>query len=79
MPNADAWELAGFAGRLDVAAYLTADQLASQYRVLVDVLLDAQEQSLTGVGRDELLAAVRDRIADATDAMIAERLTRSEA
>jgi hypothetical protein len=53
-------------GRLDVAAYLTADQLAAQYRVLVDVLLDAQEHSLTGVGRDELLAAVRDRIADAT-------------
>jgi hypothetical protein len=37
-PNADAWELAGFPGRLDVAAYLTADQLAAQYRVLVDVL-----------------------------------------
>lgn len=69
---------AGFPGRLDVAAYLTADQLASQYRVLVDVLLDAQEHSLTGVGRDELLAAVRDRITDATDAMIAERLTRPE-
>src|ERR1700722_6248577 len=79
MPNADAWELAGFPGRLDVAAYLTADQLASQYRVLVDVLLDAQEHSLTGVGRDELLAAVRDRITDATDAMIADRLTRPEA
>jgi len=78
-PNADAWELAGFPGRLDVAAYLTADQLAAQYRVLVDVLLDAQEHSLTGVGRDELLAAVRDRIADATDAVTAERLIRPEA
>src|SRR5579864_7422532 len=78
-PNADAWELAGFPGRLDVAAYLTADQLAAQYRVLVDVLLDAQEHSLTGVGRDELLAAVRDRIADATDTMTADRLSRPEA
>ena len=78
-PNADAWELAGFPGRLDVAAYLTADQLAAQYRVLVDVLLDAQEHSLTGVGRDELLTAVRDRIADATDAVTAERLIRPEA
>jgi hypothetical protein len=78
-PNADAWELAGFPGRLDVAAYLTADQLAAQYRVLVDVLLDAQEHSLTGVGRDELLAAVRDRIADATDSMTAEHLIRPEA
>jgi hypothetical protein len=73
-PNADAWELAGFPGRLDVAAYLTADQLAAQYRVLVDVLLDAQEHSLTGVGRDELLAAVHYRIANATDEVTAERL-----
>lgn len=77
-PNADAWELAGFPGRLDVAAYLTADQLAAQYRVLVDVLLDAQEHSLTGVGRDELLAAVRDRIAEAAGPAAAERLTRPE-
>jgi uncharacterized protein (TIGR02677 family) len=74
-PNADAWELAGFPGRLNVAAYLTADQLAAQYRVLVDVLLDAQEQSLTGVGRDDLLAAVRERIAAATDHATADRLT----
>src|SRR5258708_28666130 len=78
-PNADAWELVGFPGRLDIAAYLTADQLAAQYRVLVDVLLDAQEHSLTGGGRDELRPAVRDRIAHATDAVIAERLTRPEA
>ena len=78
-PSADVWELAGFPGRLDIAAYLTADQLSAQYRMLVDVLLDAQEHSLTGVGRDELLVAVRDRIADATDAVTAERLTRPEA
>ncbi len=75
VPGADAWELAGFPGRLNVAAYLTADQVAAQYRVLVDVLLDAQEHSLTGVSRDELLAAVRERIAAATDARTAERLT----
>jgi uncharacterized protein (TIGR02677 family) len=74
-PGADAWELAGFPGRLNVAAYLTADQVAAQYRVLVDVLLDAQEHSLTGVGRDELLTAVKERIAAATDAPTAERLT----
>jgi hypothetical protein len=77
-PGADAWELAGFPGRVNVAAYLTADQVAAQYRVLVDVLLDAQEHSLTGVGRDELLAAVRERIAAATDAPTAERLTSPE-
>lgn len=74
-PNADAWELAGFPGRLHVAAYLTADQLAAQYRVLVDVLLDAQEHSLTGVGRDDLVAAVRERIAAVTDRATADRLT----
>jgi uncharacterized protein (TIGR02677 family) len=74
-PNADAWELAGFPGRLNVATYLTADQLAAQYRVLVDVLLDAQEQSLTGVGRDDLLTAVRERIAAATGLATADRLT----
>lgn len=74
-PDVDDWELAGFPGRLDVAAYLTADQHAAQYRILVDVLLDAQEQSLTGVSRDELLAGVRDRIAAATDTAMAERLT----
>jgi uncharacterized protein (TIGR02677 family) len=77
-PNADAWELAGFPGRLNVAAYLTADQLAAQYRVLVDVLLDAQEQSLTGVGRDDLLVAVRERLAAATDPATADRLTDPE-
>ena len=77
-PTADAWELAGFPGRLNVAAYLAADQLAAQYRVLVDVLLDAQEQSLTGVGRDDLLTAVRDRIAAATDPATADRLTSPE-
>src|SRR5215468_3032465 len=76
--HADAWELAGFPGRLDVAAYLTTDQLAAQYRVLVDVLLDAQENSLTGVGRDDLLAAVRDRIATAADSATADRLTSPE-
>lgn len=29
-PSADAWELAGFPGRLNVAAYLTPDQLAAE-------------------------------------------------
>lgn len=71
----DGWELAGFPGRLKVAAYLTADQHAAQYRLIVDALLDAQEHSLTGVGRDELFVAVRDRLLAATDAEAAERLT----
>jgi uncharacterized protein (TIGR02677 family) len=78
IPEIDTWELAGFPGRLNVAAYLTADQAAAQYRVLVDVLLDAQEHSLTGVGRDELLAGVRERVAAATDQPTADRLTSPE-
>ena len=49
-----------------------------QYRVLVDVLLDAKEHPLTGVGRDELLASVRERIAAATDQATAGRLTSPE-
>jgi uncharacterized protein (TIGR02677 family) len=73
-PDIDTWALAGFPGRLDIAAYLTTEH-AAQYRVLVDVLLDAQEHSLTGVGRDELLARVRDRLAVGTDPAAADRLT----
>ena len=76
--DVDSWVLAGFPGRLTVAAYLTADQHAAQYRLIVDALLDAQEQSLTGVGRDELLAKVRDRITAATDPAAAERLTHQD-
>ncbi|MGH3422535.1 MAG: DUF2397 family protein, partial [Streptosporangiaceae bacterium] len=74
-PDVDTWALAGFPGRLDIAAYLTADQHAAQYRVLVDVLLDAQEHSLTGVGRDELLVKVRERVGASTDPATADRLT----
>lgn len=74
----DGWELAGFPGRLKVAAYLTADQHAAQYRLIVDALLDAQEHSLTGVSRDELFAAVRDRLLTATDVPTADRLTSTD-
>lgn len=74
----DAWELVGLPGRLDAASYLTADQHATQYRVIVDALLDVQEHSLTGVGRDELLQRIRDRIALVADAATAARLTGSE-
>jgi uncharacterized protein (TIGR02677 family) len=72
-PEVDPWELAGFPGRLDVVAYLTAEH-AAQYRVIVDVLLDAQEHSLTGVSRDELLASVHVSIASAAGQATADRL-----
>ncbi len=76
--DVDSWELAGFPGRLTVAAYLTADQHAAQYRLIVEALLDAQEQSLTGVSRDELLARIRDRIRATIDPVAAERLTHQD-
>src|SRR5260370_13489806 len=76
-PDIDTLALAGFPGRLDIAAYLTAEH-AAQYRVLVDVLLDAQEHSLTGVGGDELRARVGARLAVGTDPAAADRLTRPD-
>lgn len=77
-PEVDSWELAGLPGRLDVAAYLTADQHAAQYRLIVDVLLDAQEQSLTGTGRDELFDQIRQRITGSAGAATAAWLTAPE-
>lgn len=77
-PEVDSWELAGLPGRLDVAAYLTADQHAAQYRLIVDVLLDSQEQSLTGTGRDELFDQVRQRITGSAGAATAAQLTAPE-
>ena len=47
------WALTGLPGRLDVASYLTEPH-APLYRLIVDVLLERQRTSLTGVGRDEL-------------------------
>ena len=71
----DPWVLAGLPGRLGIASYLTADQYAAQYRVIVDALLDIQGHSLTGVGRDDLEAAVRERIAAFARPELADRLT----
>jgi uncharacterized protein (TIGR02677 family) len=75
----DPFELAGFPGRLDVAAYLTADQYAAQYRVIVDALLDAQEHSLTGAGRDEIMTKIREVLSTQTDGATVERLTGPDA
>lgn len=53
----DAWQLAGLPGGLREASYLTvadADRTGPQYRAVVDVLLAQQQESLTGVGLDEL-------------------------
>lgn len=53
----DAWQLAGLPGGLREASYLTVsstERTGAQYRALVDVLLAQQQESLTGIGLDEL-------------------------
>ncbi|MCK2258873.1 MULTISPECIES: DUF2397 domain-containing protein [unclassified Crossiella] len=47
---------------MEIASYLTAQDHAAQYRLIVDVLFEAQAVTLTGVGRDELLAALGERV-----------------
>jgi uncharacterized protein (TIGR02677 family) len=47
---------------MPIAAYLTEPN-APIYRLIVDILLDQQRVSLTGVGRDELAALVHERLA----------------
>ncbi len=59
----DLWQLAGLPGGLRLASYLTASGpgMAAQYRLIVDVLLDQQQQTLTGVPHDTLAALVAER------------------
>ncbi len=59
--SADPWLLAGVPDGLKMASYLTADR-SPQYRLIVDVLLDEQQHSLTGVAHDELEVLVRERL-----------------
>lgn len=70
----DPWQLAGMPGGLKLASYLTADKTASQYRLIVDVLLDQQQHSLTGVSFEELEALVRTRVAGTAGPAVADRL-----
>lgn len=61
LDTVDAWRLVGFPGVLSEASYLIARN-AAQYRLIVDVLLDQQQHSLTGVSRSELANLVRQRV-----------------
>ncbi|MEU7999347.1 DUF2397 domain-containing protein [Micromonospora sp. NPDC049060] len=54
----DLWQLAGLPGGLIEASYLTG-KYASQYRVVVDVLLDQQQHTLTGVPAADLPLLLR--------------------
>jgi uncharacterized protein (TIGR02677 family) len=61
--GAGRWPLAGLPGGLTLASYLTAEPAAAaQYRLIVDVLLDEQERSLTGVSRPGLEVLLRARL-----------------
>jgi uncharacterized protein (TIGR02677 family) len=56
-----AWLLLGLPGTVAAASFLTS-ALAPQYRLIVDILAERQTQSLTGVGHDELLGLLRERL-----------------
>lgn len=56
-----AWAMLPLPGQSTAASYLTGP-LAKQYRLIVDILDDERNVSLTGVGFDELAALVRGRL-----------------
>ncbi|MFI6089553.1 DUF2397 domain-containing protein [Streptomyces sp. NPDC051218] len=58
VPEIDGWALAGLPGRVTFASYLTGRNSAA-FRLIVDVLLEAQGRSLTGVARSELPRLLR--------------------
>lgn len=61
-PEVDLWQLVGLPGMLPVASYLTSSTHAPLYRLIVDLLLDQQQQSLQGVAHDDLDHLVRDSL-----------------
>ncbi len=58
-----AWTMLPLPGQSTAAAYLTGP-LAKQYRLIVDILDDERNVSLTGVGFDHLDAQIRRRLPD---------------
>lgn len=71
----DLWQLAGLPGGLRLASYLTAGAgTAAQYRLIVDVLLEQQQHTLTGVSHDQLGALVASRVAELAGPAAADRL-----
>lgn len=71
----DPWALAGLPGGLTLASYLTASpETVSQYRLIVDTLLDQQDQSLTGIAHDDLAHQLHIRLAHAATPATATRL-----
>ncbi|WP_327640790.1 DUF2397 domain-containing protein [Kribbella sp. NBC_00482] len=69
----DTWALAGLPGRATVPAYLVS-RYAAQYRVIVDILLAEQDNSLTGLSYDEVAAAASAHLARALTPEVADEL-----
>ncbi|MDQ1019869.1 DUF2397 domain-containing protein [Streptomyces afghaniensis] len=74
----DAWALAGLPGRVRFASYLTVRNSAP-YRLIVDVLLEAQARSLTGVARVDLPRLLREHAAERYGEGVVEGLLREDA
>jgi hypothetical protein len=69
---ADPWA-AHLPGQELVPAYFVS-RLAAQYRAIVEVMLEAQDTSLTGVAFDEVLARIRAYVADLVSPEVADEL-----
>ncbi len=66
----DAWSLLVLPGTLPAASFLTSPR-ASQYRLIVGIMAERQTQSLTGVGHDEFVAVLRERLPGDAEALLA--------
>jgi uncharacterized protein (TIGR02677 family) len=55
------WNYLGLPGQMRVATYLTAD-LATVYRLIVDVMLENQPQYLSGIQHDQLITLVCEQL-----------------
>lgn len=69
-----AWALLALPGAEPAAAYLTGP-LAKQYRLIVDLLADQRNVTLTGVGFDELSSLIRERLPEANAAELLDELS----
>jgi len=68
----DPW--AGFLPGQDLVPAYLASHLAAQYRAIVDVVLDAQDRSLTGLAFDDVHAALRTGLTDRLGEQVADDL-----
>ncbi|MGN6299658.1 MAG: DUF2397 domain-containing protein [Angustibacter sp.] len=70
----DPWQLHGMPGGLLIASYLTGRDTAAQYRAIVDVMVDHQQEALHGLDLDELALLLRQYVAGTAGEVAARRL-----